>query len=345
MRARVCAVTVSHSHFHDAVIADSRIELPAAAARAFSRRIHLVTGKGGVGRSTWAAVLARQFATQGHRTLLAEITEPGQAYSPLARIWGQDDFGVEPRGLEAGLHGVALSPRRGQELFLSRVIHVEALAKAALASEAIRKLLDVAPSFRELGVYYHLLTLLKLMHINGAERFERVVIDLPATGHTLALTGLPEILGRVITRGPIAESLREGQRILNSESLTAAWVISLPEPLPITESFELIAGLKRTHVPVGGVILNRLRKDPFNPRERQVLEGWIREGRSIPGYRAAVELGENRAALERLLSLVKEPVVRAPDLEDIAREPKLVVSELASRLIESVSQAAAGGGS
>jgi hypothetical protein len=44
-------VTVSHSHFHDAVIADSRIELPAAAARAFSRRIHLVTGKGGVGRS------------------------------------------------------------------------------------------------------------------------------------------------------------------------------------------------------------------------------------------------------------------------------------------------------
>lgn len=336
-------MTDSQTRPQDAVLTDSRIELPAAAAQALSRRIHLVTGKGGVGRSTWSAVLARQFASQGYRTLLAEITEPGQAYSPLARIWGQDDFGVEPKGLEASLDGVALSPRRGQELFLSRVIHVETLAKAALASEAIRKLLDVAPSFRELGVYYHLLTLLKLMHISGAERFERVVIDLPATGHTLALTGLPEILGRVITRGPIAESLREGQRILNSESLTAAWVIALPEPLPVTESFELIAGLKRTHVPVGGVILNRLRKDPFNPEERQVVEGWIREGRSIPGYRAAVEVGENRAALDRLLSLVKEPVVRAPDLEDIAREPKLVVSELVSRLIESVSRSAAGG--
>jgi arsenite-transporting ATPase len=309
------------------------VEVPPNARLALERRVQLVTGKGGVGRSTWASTLARVSAGRGSRTLIAEITEPGQAYSPLARLWGLDEFGFEPGVLEPGLMGVALSPRRGQEMFLSRVIHVEALARAALASEAIRKLLDVAPSFREMGVYYHLLMLLKAVHPAGGPLFERIIIDLPATGHTLALTGLPEILGRVITRGPIRDALLEGQQVLNSPELTAAWVVSLPEPLPVTESLELIEGLKRTRVPVGGVILNRLRQDPFSEQERSYIDGRLARGEGIPGYRAYIEIEENRAALARLDRSVGEPVIRASDLEDRVQSPFDVVSELVAQML------------
>jgi arsenite-transporting ATPase len=309
------------------------IQVPQSAQSALQRRILLLTGKGGVGRSTWASVLARQSAAAGARTLLAEISEPGQAYSPLARLFGMEEFEADAQSLGRPLlSGVALSPQRGQQLFLSKVIHVEALAKAALASEAIRKLLDVAPSFRELGVYYHLLTLLNEKLPTGEPRFERVIIDLPATGHTLALTGLPEILGRVITRGPISEALAEGQRLLNSDACTSAWVVTLPEPLPVSETLELIEGLQRTRVPVGGVIVNRLRADPFDIKERAAIREWLEAGQEIPGSRLYSELEENRRALARLDSIPSLPLIFADELDEPGASSPRIADGLTQQL-------------
>jgi len=320
---------------HLAAAFERAVEVPASARAPLQRRVTLVTGKGGVGRSTWASVLARTFADGGARTLLAEITEPGQAYSPLARLFGRDEFQADPAALDRNaLWGVALSPHRGQQLFLSKVIHVEALAKAALASEAISKLLDVAPSFREMGVYYHLLSLLKEKLPSGEPRFEKLVIDLPATGHTLALTGLPEILGRLISRGPIREALEQGQEILNSPEHTAAWVVTLPEPLPVSETFELIEGLKRTRVPVGGVIVNRLQADPFTEEERTALKRWMEAGRGVPGFRIISELEENRLALSRLKNHLDLPLVFAPDVSDLFRDSVDIARGLATAMRE-----------
>ena len=56
---------------------------------------------------------------------------------------------------------------------------------------------------------------------------------MPATGHTLSLTGLPELLLRLVPRGPIAAALREGQSYLNDPKLGAAWVVAIPETLPV----------------------------------------------------------------------------------------------------------------
>ncbi len=90
------------------------------------------------------------------------------------------------------------------ELFAHSVLKVAALAKAAASSNALRRLMDAAPSFREMGLFYHLLTFLRGPH-------SLLVVDMPATGHTLALTGLPKLLQRVFPRGPIQHALKEGQ--------------------------------------------------------------------------------------------------------------------------------------
>jgi hypothetical protein len=85
------------------------------------------------------------------------------------------------------------------------------------------------------------------------------------------LTGLPELLLKLVPRGPIAESLREGQGYLNDPKRSAAWLVTLPETLPVSESLELIEGLQRTSMPTGGIFLNRIPQDPFTPGERALL--------------------------------------------------------------------------
>ncbi len=77
---------------------------------------------------------------------------------------------------------------------------------------------------------------------------------MPATGHTLALTSLPEILLDALPDGPIPRYMREGQAYLNDPEKGLAWIVTLPELLPVTEALELIDGLRATRVTPAGVI-------------------------------------------------------------------------------------------
>jgi anion-transporting ArsA/GET3 family ATPase len=235
------------------------------------KRIVLVTGKGGVGRSSVTAALAHVAQRRGVPVLIADIGDDPEDYSPLARHFGRDHLAVRPEELSPNIRGVVLLARTGQELFLRNVLHSSTLSRAALNSDVLRRLLSAGPSFREMGVFFQLLSYLEAQTDDGESEYPLILVDMPATGHTLSLTGLPDLLLRLIPRGPIAEALRTGQSYLNDPQRAAAWVVTLPEALPVTESLELIEGLERTEMPVGGVLLNRLPTDSYTPAERAEL--------------------------------------------------------------------------
>lgn len=236
-----------------------------------SKRVVLITGKGGVGRSSVTASLGRLAARRGLRVLVTEIGDAPEDYSPLARYFGRDRFALAPESLGDGLKGVVLLARTGQELFLKSVLRSGTLARAALSSDVLRRLLSAGPSFREMGVYFQLLNYLRAQHSDGTPEHQLILVDMPATGHTLSLTGLPDLILKLVPRGPIADSLREGKSYLNDPLKAAAWLVTLPETLPVSESLELIEGLKRTEMPTGGVFLNRIPQDPFSSEERAAL--------------------------------------------------------------------------
>jgi anion-transporting ArsA/GET3 family ATPase len=240
----------------------------------FKKRIVLITGKGGVGRSLVTAALARAAERRGVLPLVAEIGDDPEDYSPLARYFGRDRLPVDVAEIEDGsrIRGVVLLARTGQTLFLKTALHSSTLARAALSSDALRKLLSAGPSFREMGVFFQLLSYLKATRPDGTPEYPLILVDMPATGHTLSLTGLPDLLLRLMPRGPIASALREGQAYLNDPARAAAWVVTLPETLPVSEALELLEGLARTSMPVGGVMVNRIPADPFTPEERAVLK-------------------------------------------------------------------------
>ncbi len=278
------------------------------------RRVLLISGKGGVGRTTVTVALARAAARAGKRTLVCEIANPEGGPSAIGRLLGLDGVGPEPVAVGPRLDACHLWARTGHARFLQSVLPGKALVRAALRSRAVDKFLTAAPSFHEMGLFYHLLTLLRAER-DGRRRHELIVLDMPATGHTLALTGLPEILLRLMPTGPIAAALREGQAVLNDPDQGAAWVVTLPEQLPVTEAIELLAGLSETEMPAGGVLLNRMPPDPFTPAERAALDGWI-EGRQVFGEVAFRRIEAAAEARARLEDRVEVPVLTLPELGD-----------------------------
>ena len=258
-----------------------------------AKPIHLFAGKGGVGRSTLAVASAQALAEKGYRTLLAEIDEELEAPSSLAlHLEGAPsvaELSASPVEVGEHLSVVRLTGRRGQEIFLTSLFKVESVAKTLLGMEALQKLARVTPSLRELGAFYHLLSCMrKLSALCGdLGEYDKIVLDLPATGHFLGMTALPELVLELIPKGPIAKALEEGQKILYDTRLTATWVVTLPEEWPVSEAIDLMKGLKENRLPIEGVLLNRLPKLP-----EQLSIAAVEKCSKGPGSIAAVKILE-----------------------------------------------------
>jgi anion-transporting ArsA/GET3 family ATPase len=236
-----------------------------------SRRLVLVTGKGGVGRSTLTAALAHVAQRAGKRVLVAETADGSSDYSALAQLFGQTQLPATAAELAPGIAGSQLLMITGVELFLLSVLKIPALARRAAGFEPLTRFLSAAPSFREMGWFFHLLSYLKAEDGHKRPLHDLILVDMPATGHTLALATLPDLLLRLFTNGPVADALREGQAILRDPAKTAAYVVTLPETLPISEALELLEGLKQSPVHSAGVIVNRMPENVFTDAERDAL--------------------------------------------------------------------------
>lgn len=278
------------------------------------KRIVLVCGKGGVGRTTVTAALGMAAARAGKRVMITEIGDPEGGESPLAHLFGRNRFAVEPCHLEERLQACHLWAQHGHGLFLRDALPGGALIAGALRSKALNTFLNSAPSFLEMGWFNHLLSLLDKKGADGEHEHELIFIDMPATGHALALTSLPNILLRMIKRGPIKRALEAGQAYLNNPDTAAAWVVTLPETLPVSEAVEMVAGLRRTDVPVGGVILNRYPVDPFTPGEREELNHAL-DGKRVLGALGFHKVERSREAAARLEREVSLPVIKMAEMD------------------------------
>ncbi len=238
----------------------------------WNRELILVTGKGGVGKTTVAAALARAAQAEGRQVLLAEVTTEVAKTSPLLGLFGQPrPEGEAPVRLDSGLYGLRITPSSGHKLFLKDALHSGILANAAMRSSALNRFLLAAPAFPEIGTLYSLVSLLR------QRRYDHIILDLPATGHALGLVSLPRTVLKVLpSSGLIGTAIQEGMDALTSKERTGAVLVTLPEAMPVQESIELEQGLNKLDVPVSAMVLNRMPKHAFSEAERIALDNHMR---------------------------------------------------------------------
>ena len=297
-------------------------------------RLHFIAGKGGVGRTTIAAALAQALAQAAPpsrpRVLVVEMDEAttravGEHPALAATLGRGEALPPEPVRISAHLDAARLCSMTGHEAFLKGHLPGGALIAAALRSKAVRRFLESGPSFHELGQIAH------LAHLAHSGHYAHIVVDLPATGHALGLARLPESMRRIISAGPVARALDQCTLTLRDPRRTTAWIVALPELLPVSETLELVEALEREGLPPPRVLLNRWPADPFSGDEalREAAAAFFDAHGPVGG---SVAFGRLREAIEARARL---PAARiAATLPHLAgRETRALVDALATSLV------------
>lgn len=285
-------------------------------SRLAHRRLIVVTGKGGVGKTTITAALARRYAADGRRVLAAEIVPNATTPSQLAVALDAPKPTEEPAVIGPNLSLVLVTATSGHHRFLQEALPLKLLADAAMKSQALKKFLSAAPGFGDMGVMYRMLDLLKRTHPSGGLAYEIVLLDSPATGHALALAQIPEFLIRVIPAGPIRRAAEEGVAVLTDPRVTGTVIVTLPERLPVTEALELHRGLSKHRLPVSAIVVNRVPADPFSKEERVALSSALeRQAGTVMGTRELERIDRARAAIELLSQNAPADTVTTPEVD------------------------------
>lgn len=269
-------------------------------------RLLVITGKGGVGKSTVSAALALGLARAGLRTLLCEVNSGGRATALL----GYPPAGPELTRLEGELWSVDVRPAEAMREYVLKKIRLERVYRAVFENPWVRAFLRFIPSLAETVMLGKILW--HLRDGDGARpRWDAVVVDAPATGHALNFLGVPQVLLDTLPNGTMAEEATWMRDLLVDQNVTKALVVALPEELPILESLELGAGLRAQHLALAAVVLNQSTEPRFESSDLTSLA-------PLPALQALARThseaaGRTREAVERLSSL-GAPVLKLPKL-------------------------------
>lgn len=219
---------------------------PIALARVdalLSRELLLITGKGGVGKSTLAAVLARQAAERGKRVCLIEM----EAVSRAGPLFGAPQPTAEPREAMPRLALVSLTALDSLRFFATEQLKVPALATLALKNKAVESFFQATPAAAPMLLLYHLWRLVEGLGPRGKGQFDLFICDLPTSGFVQGMYNIPDTLQQIFRSGPMSQYAEGMRQMLTTPARTGLVLVSLPEALPVVETLELATALERQH--------------------------------------------------------------------------------------------------
>lgn len=274
----------------------------------FDKQLIIVTGKGGVGKSSVAAALALLSAGAGRRTLLVEVNAPDRASALLELPPFGDDVALVGKNLWA----VNLRPEQAMREYGLMILKFERLYRAVFENRVVRHFMRFVPSLAELTLLGKLLFHMRETLPSGERRFEQIVVDAPATGHALTFLSVPEVILNTVPPGALAESATWMRALLVDPSRTAPVLVSLPEDMPINETLELAAALKsRVSMRPQAVVLNAAVPSRFDPGE---LQGLVHAPALHDSARVHEVWAAQSADAAKRLATLELPLVTVPRL-------------------------------
>jgi anion-transporting ArsA/GET3 family ATPase len=230
------------------------------------KQIILVTGKGGVGKSTVAAGIAYKEATKGRKTLLVELGEES-FYKPFFDL---PHISYEPRQLVPNLFVAIWDVEHCLREYVLHFLKVERVYKIFFENRVMRTFINAAPAVSELAILGKVTS--NYRHHGPPLPYDLVVVDAHATGHFLALLRAPKGLSEAVRSGPFGEQSASIMNALLNPEITGYVIVTLPEILPVVETEELWSALKNEFGLEAQVICNRTLSIPVTAEETASLQ-------------------------------------------------------------------------
>lgn len=288
------------------------------ADRVLDKRLLIITGKGGVGRSAVSAALALRAAHEGKKVLAIAMTDD----TGLAAHLGVDRLDYAQTRIQPGLQAMAIQRPAALNEYLRVQLGVPRVAQLGPVARAFDAVASTAPGIREV------ITIGKVLYEARSGPWDLVVADGPPTGQIGSHLRAPTTVARLVGTGRVLDQTEWMSHLLADDSATGMVIVTIPEELPVTETLQSLEDVREEGlVTTTAVVVNRAlpalgietddidRLEDGSAKEAALLhvalyeeqQRWLRDlpdGPQIPylfGLHTPPEVAERIADLWRLL--------------------------------------------
>ena len=229
-------------------------------------RLHVVTGKGGTGKTTVAAALALSLAAGGRRTLLVEVEDRqgiAQLFDTPPLPYAERKVAVAPRG--GDVYALAIDTEEALLDYLDMFYNLRRAGSALRRMGAIEFATTIAPGLRDVLLTGKFCEAVKRTE-GDVPVYDAVVVDAPPTGRVTRFLNVNREVAGIAKVGPIRNQADSVMRVINSPQ-TRIHLVTLLEEMPVQETLDGVDSLRDTGLPVGSVVVNMLRTPMLSPVE------------------------------------------------------------------------------
>lgn len=231
-----------------------------------NKRVYFVTGKGGTGKTAVCIGLARALARRGKRVLILEIDAP----RPNLPSYFGGESTYAPRVLAPRIEGCNIDFFSALESYVRSVVPMKRVVGMVLRNRVVKIFLTATPGARELVL------LSRIWEHSFDPRWDHILVDLPASGHAIALFRCPLLANRAFERGPLRRRASEIVDRFSDPEVASLLFAALPGDMPINETLDTRAVLEEMGLPpIGGVLLNCYPNESFTDLDEQLLDRLI----------------------------------------------------------------------
>ena len=240
-------------------------------------RLSIFLGKGGVGRTTLACAFALDRALAGERVLLVSVVANDD---PVARIQ-HEAAGVDTAGR---LQFLRVDSRALVDDLVRRITKLGALTDWLLSHPSYESFVDIVPGVREVAIFH-------LLSHKREEKFDRIVLDGPATGHGIHFLEAPQKAAKILA-GPLARHAEALRDMLKDPASTDVVIVTIPEEMPVRETVELAATLRAQGFPLDNIVVNKWLPHVFvDPGSRETLALLTKNAKARAAFQAEATAG------------------------------------------------------
>jgi hypothetical protein len=223
-------------------------------------RLHVVTGKGGTGKTTVAAALALALASGGRKVLLVEV----EGRQGIAQIFDLPPLPYEERRIAVApdggdVYALAIDPEEAMLEYMEMFYGMRRAGRALTKMGVVDFATTLAPGFRDVLVTGKTTEAVRRRGKDGKRVYDAVVLDAPPTGRITRFLNVTQEVAGLAKVGPIKNHSDLVHGVVKSPE-TAVHFVTLLEEMPVQETLDGIAEVREAGLPTGGVFINMVRE-------------------------------------------------------------------------------------